>query len=313
MMKSRSHAEHGNEDIPRSAREPGDYSVRIAVLGSSTSWYVADLRRAAGDQHEIIPVTYRQLVSHVDTRGTTVHSAEFDLRQVDALLVRSMPPGSLEQIVFRMDALSNLASSGVAVGNSPRAIEVSVDKYLATTRLHDAGLLVPPTIICQTFEQAMEGFTALGRDVVVKPLFGSEGRGITRVTDEAVALRVFKALEQIGAVLYLQQFVDHEGCDLRLLVVGERVLGMQRRHPHDWRTNISRGAKAEPLEVTGELAELARNAAAAVGASLAGVDFLPGRDGKLYAIEVNAVPGWKALAKVTGVDVAKLVLNHLSI
>ena len=285
--------------------------MNIAVLGSATSWYVDDLRRAAGDRHKIVPVAYRQMSSQVDAAAIGVSSGEADLRRFDAVLVRSMPPGSLEQIVFRMDALANLASAGVSVVNPPRAIEVAVDKYLATTRLRGAGLLVPATIVCQTVDQAMEGFAALGGDVVVKPLFGSEGRGITRVADEAIALRVFRALEQIGAVLYLQQFVEHEGCDLRLLVVGDEVLGMRRRHPHDWRTNISRGAVAESLEVTAELADLARQAARAIGAPVAGVDLLPGKDGQLYAIEVNAVPGWRALAHVTETDVARLILSQL--
>ena len=286
--------------------------MNIAVLGSATSWYVDDLRRAAGDRHKIVSVGYRQMSSAVDAAAIGVSSAEADLRRFDAVLVRSMPPGSLEQIVFRMDALANLASAGVNVVNPPRAIEVAVDKYLATTRLREAGLLVPATIVCQTLDQAMEAFAALGGDVVVKPLFGSEGRGITRVADEQVAWRVFQALEQIGAVLYLQQFVEHEGCDLRLLVVGDDVLGMRRRHPHDWRTNISRGAVAESLEVTAELADLARQAARAVGAPVAGVDLLPGKDGQLYAIEVNAVPGWRALADVTEIDVAGLVLDQLT-
>ena len=57
---------------------------------------------------------------------------------------------------------------------------------------------------------------------------------------------------------------------------------------------------------------MARRAAAAVGAPLAGVDLLPGRDGKLYAIEVNAVPGWKGLARALGVDVARLVLEFVA-
>jgi RimK family alpha-L-glutamate ligase len=286
--------------------------MHIAVLGSASSWYVDDLRRAAGDRHEIVPVAYQELGSRVDAQGISVNSSrQRKLSDFAAVLVRSMPPGSLEQVVFRMDALANLAAAGVRVVNPPRAIEVAVDKYLATTRLHDAGLLVPPTVVCQTAEQALVAFGDLGGDVVVKPLFGSEGRGITRVTDEAVALRVFRSLEQIGSALYLQQFVPHEGCDWRLLVLGDEVLGMQRRHPHDWRTNISRGAVGEPLQVTAERADLAQRAARAVGATLAGVDLLPGKDGQLYAIEVNAVPGWRALAEVTGVDVAERVLRQI--
>jgi ribosomal protein S6--L-glutamate ligase len=96
------------------------------------------------------------------------------------------------------------------------------------------------------------------------------------------------------------------------MVIGDDVLGMKRINPDDWRTNISLGARPAPLEVTVELAQLARRAAAAVGASVAGVDLLPGRDGRLYVIEVNAVPGWRALAEVTGVDVAARVLGHVA-
>ncbi|HEX5444330.1 MAG TPA: RimK family alpha-L-glutamate ligase, partial [Pirellulales bacterium] len=219
--------------------------------------------------------------------------------------------GSLEQVVFRMDLLARLEASGVRVVNPPKAIEAAVDKYLASARLAAAGLKIPRTIACQTADEAMACFAELGGDVVLKPLFGAEGRGITRLVDEALALRAFKMLEQLGAVLYLQEFIAHGGCDFRLLVIGDRVLGMTRRNPLDWRTNISRGATAEPLEVTPELAEMAHRAADAVGAPVAGVDLLPGRDGQLYAIEVNAVPGWKALARAHGIDVARLVLDYV--
>jgi ribosomal protein S6--L-glutamate ligase len=223
-----------------------------------------------------------------------------------------MPPGSLEQVIFRMDLLARWEAAGVPVVNPPKAVEVAVDKFLASAKLQAVGLRVPRTIVCQTSDEALQAFELLGRDVVVKPLFGSEGRGIARVVDAAIALRTFRLLEQLGAVLYLQEFIEHEGCDLRLLVLGDRVLGMRRSNPLDWRTNISRGARAEPLDVTPELTEIAHRAASAVGAPLAGVDLLPARDGTLYAIEVNAVPGWKALSGVTGIDVASMVLDYLA-
>lgn len=286
--------------------------MKIAVLGSATSWYVGDLRRAAGNDHQIVPITYRHLAAHVGKESTRLSSAEENLRHFDALLVRSMPPGSLEQVIFRMNALAQLAESGVRVVNSPRAIEIAVDKYLTTTKLQATGLCVPPTATCQTWEQALESFAELGGDVVVKPLFGGEGRGITRVNDEAIAQRVFKTLEQIGAVIYLQKFIEHEGCDLRVMLVGNQVLGMRRRHPSDWRTNISLGAKAEPLEITPELEALARHASKSVGTEIAGVDFLPAKDENLYVIEVNAVPGWRALSRVTGKDVGRLVLDEVA-
>lgn len=291
--------------------------MHLAVLCSPDSWYFKDLRRAAEGRHELVSITFSDLAS---TLGETtlggpapaVASGDCRLNDADAVLVRTMPPGSLEQVVFRMDALAQLEAAGKTVLNPPKAVEVAVDKYLTSARLAAAGLRIPRTIVCQTAEAAMAAFVELGGDVVLKPLFGAEGRGITRLADEALALRAFSMLEQLGAVLYLQEFIAHEGADLRLLVVGERVLGMRRRNPLDWRTNISRGATPEPLEVTPDLAELAHRAAQAVGAPIAGVDLLPGRDGRLYAIEVNAVPGWRALARVHSIDVARLVLEYVA-
>ncbi len=285
--------------------------MKLVVLGSPDSWYFKDLERAAAGRHQLVSATFSDLASAVTTGGITAHSADIDLVQADCVLVRTMPPGSLEQVVFRMDVLARIEAAGVPVINPPRAIETAVDKYLGSAKLAEAGLRVPRTLVCQSVEAAMAALEQLGGDVVVKPLFGAEGRGITRLNDEALALRAFKMLSQLGAVLYLQEFIEHEGCDLRLLVVGERVLGMRRSSGHDWRTNISRGAKAEPIKVTSELADLARRAASAVGGPLAGVDLLPGRDGQLYAIEVNAVPGWKALARALDLDIASLVLEFL--
>jgi RimK family alpha-L-glutamate ligase len=281
----------------------------VAVLGSSTSWYLRDLTRAAGTRHRIVPASFRELTAAVDPTRQKITSADLDLSRFDAVLVRTMPPGTLEQVVFRMDVLGRLAASGVTVLNPPRAVEAAVDKFLATARLQAAGLHVPRTIACQTTDEALAAFEQLGRDVVIKPLFGSEGRGITRVNDVALAERAFRMLEQLGAVIYLQEFIEHEGYDLRLLVIGEQTLAMRRRNPHDWRTNVSRGATAEAFTPDAHLIELAHRAAQALDAPLAGVDILPARDGTLYLIEVNAVPGWQALAAATNQDVAKLVLD----
>jgi tetrahydromethanopterin:alpha-L-glutamate ligase len=195
--------------------------------------------------------------------------------------------------------------------NPPRAIEAAVDKYLASAKLAEAGLPTPHTVVCQTVDEALAAFHRLGGDVVVKPLFGAEGRGITRLVDEALAQRAFSLLAGLGAVLYLQEFIPHDGCDVRVLVVGSRMWAVRRRNPLDWRTNVSRGARAEPVEIEPQWAELARRAADAVGAPVAGVDLLPARDGRLCVLEVNAVPGWQAVSRTLDVDIARHVLDYV--
>ena len=165
--------------------------------------------------------------------------------------------------------------------------------------------------IGQTAEEAMEAFEQFGERAVVKPLFGGEGRGVMMVEENGLAMRVFKTLEQTNSVIYLQEFLPHIGCDYRLLVLGEQVLAIRRRHPTDWRTNLSRGAIAEPLEAKPEWIEMAKRAAAAVRTPFAGVDLLPGEDGRVHVLEVNAVPGWKGLSRTLKVDVAAMVWKWL--
>jgi RimK family alpha-L-glutamate ligase len=280
--------------------------MRIALLSAGDGWHVRDLQRAAAQQgHEAVAVDFRRLSAAV------AHGME-TLAGFDAVLVRTMPPGSLEQVVFRMDLLHRAQAGGVAVLNPPRAVETCVDKYLATACLKAAGLRVPPTVVCQHADAALEAFTALGGDVVVKPLFGSEGRGMVRVSDVEMAWRTFRTLERLQSVLYLQQFIPHPGWDLRVFVLGGRVLTAMRRYNHgDWRTNVAQGGRGEVVRLSAEEERLALRAAAALGAAMAGVDLLPGSQGEWYVLEANAVPGWRALAPVTGVDVAAAVIDFL--
>ena len=288
--------------------------TRIACLVSGLGWHVQDLRRAADGLGMVFsPIPFPQIIGRVGGGGSTIEAGGIPLTQVDGVLVRMMPPGSLEQVVFRMDALHRLLAAGVAVLNPPGAIEASVDKYLALARIEARGLRVPPTWVGESARGAIEAFASLGSDVVVKPLFGSEGRGLVRVTDVEVARRVFHALERVGSVLYVQKYIPNPGHDLRVFVLGNRVLGAIRRFapPGDWRTNVSVGGRAEAVRVDRETQSLAIRAAEAVGARMAGVDLLPSGHEEPYVLEVNAVPGWKALSAAAGVDIASEILRDL--
>lgn len=289
----------------------------LAALVSGTGWHVEDLLRAAGRLGvSLIPVPFPEVSAHVGLGSPTAgaRAGDLDLMRLDGVLVRMMPPGSLEQVVFRMDVLHRVAAAGVPVLNPPRAVEAAVDKYLTLALLDTAGLPVPATWTGQAAAAALVAFDALGGDVVVKPLFGSEGRGLVRVSDRELAWRTFHALERLGAVLYLQRAIRHPGHDVRVFVLEGRVLAAMRRHapPGEWRTNIALGGAAEAHAASAEESRLAIAAAAAVSAEAAGVDLVLDPDrGGLVVLEVNAVPGWRALAHVTGIDVAAALLDTL--
>jgi RimK family alpha-L-glutamate ligase len=252
-----------------------------------------------------------RLTSAVEDGGATVRSRDVELSACDAVIVRGIPRGSLEHVVFRLDALHVLAAAGVRVVNGPGAIERTVDKFLASVLLARAGLPTPRTIACERREDAVAAFEALGSDVIVKPLFGSMGLGMARVEHPDVAHRVFGALEIERAAYYLQEALPHEGRDLRAFVVGDRVIAAMERIGDDWRANVARGAEARAARLEAGQEELCLRAAAAVGADYAGVDLLPVADGREYVIEVNGIPGWHGLEAATGVDVAAALVERV--
>jgi RimK family alpha-L-glutamate ligase len=285
--------------------------VHVVVLASRQGWHTRELARALEARgHSGLIVPYEELTASIGGRpGLRGRGAELD--QADAVLPRIIPSGSLEQTIFRLDALHRLEERGTRVMNSPRAIERTVDKFWTSALLEQCGLPTPDTIVCESPDEAIAAFRALG-DVIVKPLFGSMGLGMVRLTDEEMAYRVFRTIETIRGVYYLQRTIDHEGRDLRVFVLGGRVLGAIERRAEGWRTNLARGGTGRPARLPEEWAGLAVRAAAAVGAEYAGVDLLPARDGSVYVLEVNGIPGWEGLQRATGLDVAAALVDHLA-
>jgi RimK family alpha-L-glutamate ligase len=285
--------------------------VKVAILGSRSGWHEARLGRALRDrgvEPVVAPIT--GLSAAVASDGPRVLAAGIPLDECGAVIVRAIPGGSLEQVIFRVDALHRLARLGVRVINSPRCVERTVDKYFTSALLEEAELPTPRTRVCERLDDALAAFEALGGDVVIKPLFGSEGRGIVRVSDPDLAYRTCRALEVTRSVFYLQEFVPHGGRDIRAFVVGGRLVAAMTRRAAGWKTNVSQGARTEAVVLPSALERLSIRAASLLEADYAGVDLLPTDDGRVFVIEVNGIPGWRGLQQTTEVDVAGAIADH---
>jgi RimK family alpha-L-glutamate ligase len=287
--------------------------LRAGVLGASGSWHSRGLIRALSDRgHEVLAIPATRLQSEIGEDGDlhVLGPEDAVLDALDLLIIRGLPRGSLEQMIFRVDTLHVLGQHGVRCVNSPRAIERTVDKSWASAVLAGAGVPTPPTIVCERYEGAMRAFERLGGDVVVKPLFGAMGSGIVRVEDRDVAHRVFRALELERTVYYVQQTIAAAGRrDLRVLVVADQVAGAMERVTDSWRANIARGARPRAVALSETEHGLALAAAAAVEADLAGVDLLVAPDGETVVLEVNGIPGWQALQSVSEEDLTQRVVS----
>jgi RimK family alpha-L-glutamate ligase len=232
------------------------------------------------------------------------------LEELDALVIRPVGRGSIEELIFRMDVLYRLQRLGLYVINPAEAVEHCVDKYDVLALLEESGIRVPRTAVTEDDDQALRAFKELNNDVIIKPLFGSRGMGSTRVTDAEIASTLFKAVRYYHGVIYLQEFVHHGSSDIRAFVVGTNVVAAMRRVADSWKTNYSQGGRPEAVTLKKELDDMAIKSAQCVQCKIAGVDILENEEGPLI-IDVNSQPGWKGLQSVTRISIADEIISFI--
>ena len=283
--------------------------MKIGILADRRGWHVEALAKALarrGCQADFLPIT--RLVARAPGDPLVTINGQ-PLESYDALLIRTIPEGSLEQIVFRMNALHRLEAAGVRIVNRPGPLERTVDKYYTSSLLASRGLPTPRTVVAEGFDEAMAAFHELG-DVVVKPLFGAGGRGMVRLCDADVAYRVFRALVLTRSIFYIQEFVPHGDYDLRGLVIGDRVVAAMRRRSEGWRHNVSQGARPEPCAMDEDATGLCLEASRLLETDYAGIDLLQTPHG-YTVVEVNSIPGWSGLQRTTEIEIAQAIADHL--
>jgi RimK family alpha-L-glutamate ligase len=281
---------------------------RIAIAADRIDWHVKELVAAfarAGAQ--AIPT--KLSACGFDTgrvSGLTIKGFGYGLP--DAMFVRAIGAGSFEEITLRLGLMHALGECGLVVHNSARAVERCVDKAATSFLLARNGIATPATWTVQSRAQAeaiVKREAARG-PLVVKPLFGAQGRGLKLVR----RARDLPPREEMAGVYYLQRFVglDRGGfSDMRLLVSGGRVIAAMRRHASQWITNVKLGGRPEAYVPDEEETDLAIRAATIVGAEFAGVDLICGTDGCASVLEVNSMPGWRGLQSVMQTRIADML------
>ncbi|MFT7235252.1 MAG: tetrahydromethanopterin:alpha-L-glutamate ligase [Methylophagaceae bacterium] len=240
-------------------------------------------------------------------------------RLPDAVIVRGIASGTLEQITLRMDVLHTLAELNIPVLNTAKAIEHTVDKARTSLRLHLAGINTPRTWACENINKAHDlarRQLKQGHTLVLKPLFGCQGKGIERIT----TLSELEHQAPVGGAFYLQHYIapftPNQWQDWRLMVIDDKVAAAMSRHSNHWITNFAQGADCLAATVNKEMTKLALDAAKSVDAAYAGVDIIRTQDGHYTVLEVNSVPAWKGLQQATGIDIAaqlaKAIINRLT-
>jgi len=294
--------------------------MRVAIMTDETGWHTRQLQRALrarGAEGRCLDLADCSIDTRAASHGLVLPG--YGRTLPDAVIVRGIAAGSFEQVTKRLGVLHALREFGVPVYNDARAIERSVDKSMTSLLLHAAGIPVPPTWATESAAQAQRIVmreSAAGHAVVLKPLFGSQGKGLQLVGRVDGEHRALPALDgDYGSLAYLQRFVppvDVPGFDWRVLVIGGRAVAAMRRVSAHWIHNVAQGARCEAAELTPALAQLAVGSAQALGMDYAGVDLIPSAAaGGIEVLEVNGVAAWQGLQQVTRFNIAQALVDDL--
>jgi RimK family alpha-L-glutamate ligase len=284
--------------------------IRVGLVTDEVDWHARRLM-AAFKKAGVKAVPMRLDSCRFETRSPAGLVLDgFGEGLPDAVLARTLSGGSFEAVTLRLGILHALTALGVPVLNNARAIERCVDKSTTSFLLASAGIPTPATWVMERTADARAIVTAeMGAGpLVLKPLFGSQGRGLQliRTADELPE-------QPPGGVYYLQRFVavERDGFhDFRLFVSGGRVLAAMMRHSGHWITNVKRGGRPVAVVADAVMKRLAVAASAAVGADFAGVDIIHGAEGPTV-LEVNSMPAWSGLQQVAPVDIAAALVQDV--
>jgi len=233
-------------------------------------------------------------------------------RLPDAVQVRTLSAGSFEAVTKRLGVLHALRDLGVVVWNDARAIERCVDKSMTSFLLAQAGIPTPPTWTTESLPAARALVDREARDgpLVLKPLFGAQGKGLRLIRRP----QDLPGPEEVAGVYYLQRFQSNgtkDFTDYRLFVLRGRVIGAMMRRAATWITNVKQGGRPFAVSPHLKMERVAIAAAEAVGAAIAGVDVLMTADGGLTVLEVNSMPAWSGLQKVSKRNIAEAIASAL--
>ncbi|MDY0386591.1 MAG: tetrahydromethanopterin:alpha-L-glutamate ligase [Methanolobus sp.] len=249
-------------------------------------------------------------------------AGRINLSELDAIIIRDMGPGTSDAHVFSFDVLCELEESGIIMVNSPAAIQNAANKFRASCLISKTGINTPETFVTQNVEPALKKLESW-EDAVIKPVFGYKGIDIKRIKDNKVIrpdgtpekTTVYELISgsiNEKGMLYIQEFIENPGQDIRAFIVDGKVIGaIYRKAPEGWwLNNLSQGGTPQRCKLTKEQEEMCIGAAKAIGAVFAGVDIIEG-DEKCFVLEVNATPSGAGIYKSLNINVAEYIIDAI--
>ena len=272
-------------------------------VAQNNSWHGAQLQAAFAKRSvEAVFVSLKDCVTDLSLQEPGIQIPNFK-ELPKAAFVRGIAGGTLQQITTRLNILHMLKALGITVYNAGTAIERTVDKAMTSFLLHQAGVATPPTWVCESRHYAHD-IISKNTQLVIKPLFGSQGQGVRLVDTDKLPLPMDAF---VGGTFYLQSLIKANH-DYRVFVVNNQAVAAMRRTGEGWLHNVAQGAQCESCNDSDVLA-IALEAAQVLDIAYCGVDVIRDENGRLFVLEVNSIPAWRGLQGVTEINIAEVLVD----
>jgi len=253
----------------------------------------------------------------VDSRNIIIDTDDLDSNEFefgDVLLQRSIS-------YFRGQFLTYcLELCGYNVINSSRIGEVCGNKLLTSMILKKNNIPTPKSYFSFNSDSASNFINTMDLEqnpLVFKPVIGSWGRGVFPVRNKEIGKIIVEMRQEstspFSSIFYFQELIHRPPRDIRCIVVGEKLIAAVYRYSSDdeWRTNVAKGGKAELIEITSELEELALKAAKVVGTGVLGIDMMEDQKRGLVVHEINNTVEFRGASLATGIDIADMIIEYV--
>jgi len=285
--------------------------IRIGVVTAwpEDDWHSKRLLLACAQRCETSAIDPADLAAAVGAGGLSPSADGVALTMDALILARGLGragDGDVQFAIYR-----TVEEAGALVVNRIQPLLDAQDKFRTSWLLQQAGTPTPAAAVAQSPDDAEAALEALG-DAVVKPVAGSLGEGVERLSPDPAGRRAVRERAARDGAVYLPAYAPHPGKDLRVFVVGgsARAAILRRAPAGEWRTNVAGGGRAEATVLPFAAQKAAEAAARALGLDYAGVDLVVGSAGPTV-IEVNGNPSWQGIFEATGLDMAEAIADHV--
>lgn len=194
----------------------------------------------------------------------------------------------------------------------PETFSIAHDKIYTQLDIQNSRIPMPTTYITSTVSAARNILKKVNYPIIMKFPHGTQGKGVMYADSFASASSILDALDRLKQPFLIQEYVETGGVDIRLIVIGDKVIaGMKRKAElGEKRANIHAGGSGHAYLPDAHTKRIAVEAAKSIGAEICAVDMLESVKGPVV-IELNISPGLQAITKATKIDVADKISKFL--